>query len=232
MCILSVSQSLSVCLSRNEMDDDDCGWGREKGGRERRIIPSEYMMNVFIRLKLTGGGEWCAETERACMWVTPSTIISSTLRPLSVSLSSSQRETEEVTQVKRIHIHSFPFSRAARGRRTGAARRTSKAQLVFGCCPPRAFYSATSSRAVPLSALSLKRTEDAKQYDGLRGGRGGTQQPGWVTKPAAEWWEGSVYVCESAWTSMHQSQRGCWKGTRTCQLMKVRETKWCQCRNA
>lgn len=70
MCILSVSQSLSVRLSRDEMDDDDCGWGREKGGRERRIIPSEYMMNVFIRLKLTWGGVSGVQRQRehACEW--------------------------------------------------------------------------------------------------------------------------------------------------------------------
>lgn len=69
MCILSVSQSLSIRLSRDEMDDDDCGWGREKGGRKRRIIPSEYMMNVFIRLKLTGGVTGVQrQRERACEW--------------------------------------------------------------------------------------------------------------------------------------------------------------------
>lgn len=40
------------------------GEGEKEGGRTRRIIPSEYTTNVFIRLKLTGGGgESCAETE-------------------------------------------------------------------------------------------------------------------------------------------------------------------------
>lgn len=34
------------------------------GGREGRIIPSEYMMNVAIGLKLTwGGGKWWAESK-------------------------------------------------------------------------------------------------------------------------------------------------------------------------
>lgn len=67
-------------------------------GREGRIIPSEYVMNVVIGLKLTGGTSG-ARRARACMWVTASTIIDSLLQPLSVSLTSPpKRDTENRTR--------------------------------------------------------------------------------------------------------------------------------------
>lgn len=43
--------------------------------------------------------------------------------------------------------------------------------------------TATASRGV-FNASSRRRREDAEQHDWLRGRRGGTQQPGWVTKHA------------------------------------------------
>lgn len=97
---LCLSIPLHPSLSHDEMDDgDECAWGTERG-REGGIIPSEYMMNVVIRLKLAGGASG-TRGPRACMWVTPSTIVNSPLQPLSVSPSSSCRETQGIRQQTR-----------------------------------------------------------------------------------------------------------------------------------
>lgn len=66
---LRLSIPLHPSLSHDEMDDDDDQCVRERkreGGRKRGIIPSEYMMNVVIRLKLTGGRVARRDRERAC----------------------------------------------------------------------------------------------------------------------------------------------------------------------
>ena len=72
----SVSQSLSIhpslmmrWLMMMNMREGERE-GERKGGRggRRGIIPSEYMMNVVIGLKLTGGWVAHRDWDRACEW--------------------------------------------------------------------------------------------------------------------------------------------------------------------
>lgn len=85
---------------------------------------------------------------------------------------------------------------------------------------------------------SLRRREDAEQHDGLRGGRGGIQQPGWVTKPATDWWDErglcvwqcvdvGASICVGVWVSVWVLN--VW--VYTCELGKVKEPRLCHFRD-
>lgn len=91
------------------MDDGECAWGtvagREGGGG---IIPSEYMTNVVIWLKLTVGtsGAWRAG---ACMWVTASSITSSPLQSAISPSSYWKTEHQATGKTSSVEDKTFPF---------------------------------------------------------------------------------------------------------------------------
>lgn len=167
---------------------------KREGGRKRGIIPSEYMMNVVIGLKLTGGRVVHRDRERACEWHrAPSSTLP--LQPLLVSPSSSWRETEGITQqtqqVKERMLCSFSFSTASvLNWSTKEKRKEQKQKLRTSC----RWLQPTHFSPLSNKLKSLRRRGDVEQYDGLRGRRGGAQQPGWVTKHATDWLERSVFV--------------------------------------
>lgn len=124
---------------------------KREGGRKRGIIPSEYMMNVVIGLKLTGGRVAHRDRERACEWHrAPSSTLP--LQPLLVSPSSSWRETEGITQqpqqVKERMLCSFSFSTASvLNWATKKKRKEQKDILSLASAHPFFPPSVTSSRA-------------------------------------------------------------------------------------
>lgn len=131
-------------------------------------------MNVVIGLKLTGGWTSGGQRARACAWGTTSTVGDWLLLPLSVSLSSPQWD-----QAKR--RQSTPATPSS-----ALEEKTGEGNYIYVSF---FFFFTPCSRGFSIWDRAhrwrrrWRRREDDEQRDRVRGGRGGSQQPGWVTRP-------------------------------------------------
>lgn len=151
-----------------------------EGGRKRGIIPSEYMMNVVARLKLTRGRVAHRDRERACEWhrAPSSTLPCSYSQSLHPPPEDSQRESHnsQDSLKERTNIYFLFQGFFVKLRQEERGNKELKVNLSLLLARAHLEFVFSSPRSKPvLSVQSLKRREDAEQHDRGWGGRGGTQ---------------------------------------------------------